>query len=139
MTKQHTEVGAVNGERFEEFLEQIATRRRGKLFVVDNAQIYKRDSVRRTIRDSGNEMLYTLPYSPRLNQIEQFFNQMKFYMKLTKAMTIQALKDSVKEAIDKVRPENYQNYFAYAYDRKQLTRLDKGVSTKHRPLKIYKD
>jgi hypothetical protein len=77
--------------------------------------------------------------SPRLNPIEQFFNQMKFYMKLTKAMTIQALKDSVKEAIDKVRPENYQNYFAYAYDRKQLTRLDKGVSTKHRPLKIYKD
>ncbi len=54
-------------------------------------------------------------------------------------MTIQALKDSVKEAIDKVRPENYHNYFAYAYDRKQLTRLDKGVSTKHRPLKIYKD
>jgi hypothetical protein len=57
-------------------------------------------------------------------------------MKIRKAMTLEKLKESVKDAIDKVKTENYQNYFLYAYDRKQLER--KEISTKHRTLKLYK-
>jgi hypothetical protein len=43
-----------------------------------------------------------------------------------------------KRALEKVKRVHYQNYFAYAYDKKQLTRLEKKRSTKHRSLKIYK-
>lgn len=131
------EKGAVDGNRFEEFIGQIARRYRNKLFILDNAQIHKTQKIKDLMRETGNEILYTLPYSPRLNPIEQFFNQMKFYMKLRRAMTLEQLKESAKEAIGKVRTENYKNYFLYAYDRRQLER--KGVSTKHRPPKIYKE
>lgn len=69
--------GAVNAERFEAFLQPIANRYQNKLFILDNAQIHKSQSVKNLIRNSGNKVLYTLPYSPRLNPIEQFFNQVK--------------------------------------------------------------
>ena len=101
-------------------------------------KIHKRDSVSRIIRESGNQLLYTLPYSPISNPIEQFFNQLKFHMKVTRAMTLAALHTSVRDAVGKVRAENYHNYFAYAYDRMQLSRAEKGASTKHRSPKIYK-
>lgn len=130
--------GAVNADRFEEFLERICERYTDKLFVLDNAQIHKRPNVRRIIADSGNEVVYTLPYSPRLNPIEQFFNQLKHYMKVERAMNLRELKESVKRALEKVKRIHYQNYFAYAYDKKQLTRLEKKRSTKHRSPKIYK-
>jgi transposase len=127
---------AVDGNRFQEFIGEIARKYKNKLFILDNAQIHKTQTIKDLVRDTGNEILYTLPYSPRLNPIEQFFNQMKFYMKIRKAMTLEKLKESVKDAIDKVKTENYQNYFLYAYDRKQLER--KEISTKHRTLKLYK-
>jgi len=41
------------------------------------------------------------------------------------------LKEIVKRAIEKVKRVHYQNYFAYAYDKKQLTRLEEKRSTKH--------
>lgn len=130
--------GAVNADRFEEFLQRVCERYTNKLFVLDNAQIHKRPNVKKIIRDSGNEVVYTLPYSPRLNPIEQFFNQLKHYMKVERAMNLIELKESVKRALEKVKIIHYQNYFAYAYDKKQLTRLEKKRSTKHRSPKIYK-
>jgi transposase len=50
--------------------------------------------------DSGNEVVYTLPYSPRLNPIEQFFNQLKHYMKVERSMNLRELKESVKRALE---------------------------------------
>lgn len=105
--------GAVNADRFEEFLQRVCDRYTNKLFVLDNAQIHKRPNVKKIIRDSGNEVVYTLPYSPRLNPIEQFFNQLKHYMKVERAMNLIELKESVKRALEKVKRSHYQNYFAY--------------------------
>ena len=61
-------------------------------------EIHKRPNVRKIIANSGNEVVYTLPYSPRLNPIEQFFNQLKHYMKIERAMNLRELKESVKRA-----------------------------------------
>ena len=96
--------GAVNAERFEEFIEAIASKYRNKLFVLDNAQIHKRPRVKEILKDTGNSVVYTLPYSPRLNPIEQFFNQLKHYMKLEKAMTLPKLKESVKNSLEHINP-----------------------------------
>ena len=43
-----------------------------------------KENVKNTISESGNKLLYTIPYHPRLNSIEQWFNQLKHYIKQDK-------------------------------------------------------
>jgi len=132
--------GAVNAERFNEFLNKICSKVKGKLFVLDNGQIHKKESTKQIIKESGNYLVYTCPYHPRLNSIEQFFNQMKHYIKLDKPTTFTALDGSVKSSIDKIKPTNYENYFIYAYNKDYYkNKTNKRKYTKRRTLKIYKD
>ena len=131
--------GSVNADRFEVFLKAITQKYSNKLFILDNAQIHKRQGIKKIISDTNNNVLYTLPYSPRLNPIEHFFSQMKHYMKIERAMNLEQLKISVKNAIDKVKKEHYNNYFLYAYDRTKMNKPLKSISTKYRDPKIYKN
>jgi transposase len=132
--------GAVNAERFNEFLNKICSKVKGKLFVLDNGQIHKKESTKQIIKESGNYLVYTCPYHPRLNSIEQFFNQMKHYIKLDKPNTFTTLDGSVKTSIDKIKEENYENYFIYAYNKDYYkNKLNNKKYTKRRTLKIYKN
>jgi transposase len=132
--------GSVNAERFNEFLTKICTKVKGKLFVLDNGQIHKKEETKQIIRESGNFLVYTCPYHPRLNSIEQFFNQMKHYIKLEKPNTFTALDESVKSSIGKIKQDNYENYFIYAYNKDYYKNKQVGKKyTKRRTLKVYKD
>ena len=132
--------GAVNAERFNEFLKNICSKVKGKLFVLDNGQIHKKESTKQIIKESGNYLVYTCPYHPRLNSIEQFFNQMKHYIKLDKPNTFTALDGSVKSSIDKIKPTNYENYFIYSYNKDYYkNKLNNKKYTRRRTLKIYKN
>jgi len=62
--------GAVDAERFNDFIKKICSKVRGKLFVLDNGQIHKTEQTKQIIKESGNYLLYTCPYHPRLNSIE---------------------------------------------------------------------
>ena len=44
----------------------------------------------------------------------------------------------VKFLIEKVKKENYKNYFEYAYNLKEGIDLQRKPSTRRRKLKIYK-
>ena len=132
--------GAVNSERFNDFLKNICSKVRGKLFVLDNGQIHKKESTKQIIKESGNYLVYTCPYHPRLNSIEQFFNQMKHYIKLDKPNTFTELEKSVKVSIDKIKEDNYKNYFIYAYNKDYYKNKQNNKKyTKRRTLKVYKD
>ena len=69
--------GAINGDRFLKFIENITKNTSNKLLVCDNAAIHKISKVKDTIITSGNKYLYTVPYSPWLNPIENFFSKLK--------------------------------------------------------------
>ena len=132
--------GTVNAERFNGFLKDICNKVKGKLFILDNGQIHKTENTKQIIKESGNYLLYTVSYHPRLNSIEQFFNQMKHYIKLDKPKTFIALDESVKTSIDKIKEENYENYFIYAYNKDYYkNKLNTKKYTKRRTYKIYKD
>ena len=132
--------GAVDAERFNEFIKKICSKVRGKLFVLDNGQIHKTEQTKQIIKESGNYLLYTCPYHPRLNSIEQFFNQMKHYIKLDKPNTFTDLDKSVKTSIDKIKEENYENYFIYAYNKDYYKNKQNNKKyTKRRTLKVYKN
>ena len=78
--------------------------------------------VKQTIIDSGNKYLFTVPYTPKTNAIEMWFNQIKHTLKLNKkVLKFNELKLEVKKSIRKVKKNNYENYFEYAYNKKNKT------------------
>lgn len=78
--KLYKECGA-NTERLEEFLkEHITTKTKGKLIIMDNAGAHKNDTIRNLINSSGNKILYSIPYTPRSNAIENVFSEMKHHL-----------------------------------------------------------
>jgi transposase len=131
--------GSVNSERFDEFLNQICCNIKNKLIVLDNGQIHKKESTKKIIKDSGNFLVYTCPYHPRLNAIEQWFNQLKHYIKLDKPNFYAELKESLIKSVLKIKEDNYKNYFIYAYNKDYYkNKKNSKKSTKHRIEKIYK-
>lgn len=133
------ENGAVNAERFNDFLIEIVKNTKNKLIILDNGQIHKKENVKNTISNSDNKLLYTCPYHPRLNTIEQWFNQVKHYIKQDKPKNFNSLKESLKNSINKIKKEHYENYFIYAYNKKSYKdKKESKKSSKYRKPKIYK-
>jgi len=50
----------------------------------------------------------------------------------------QQLENNVNKAIEKVKPENYKNYFEHAYNLNEGIKLHRKPSTRRRKLKNYK-
>jgi len=59
--------------------------------------------IRQIIEESNNNLLYSVPYHPETNAIEEFFNQLKHYIKKRKSKYIRRYRKSNK------RYNNYQN------------------------------
>ena len=64
---------------------------------------------------------------------------MKHYIKLDKPTTFTSLDESVKTSINKIKEENYKNYFIYAYNKDYYKNKKIGKKyTQRRILKVYK-
>jgi len=83
--------------------------------------------------------LFTIPYSPVTNAVEMYFNQIKTHIKKNRDVyTFEGLEKNIDKSIDKVKPENYKNYFQYAYGVKYDTTYQRKPSTRKCKLKNYK-
>ena len=133
------EKGAMNKERLVEFMKECIFRKyKDHLIVMDNAGGHRNNYVWDAITESGNQYLHSVPYTPVTNPIEAFFNQVKHYLKQNKSvLRYNELNKSVENAIAKVKPENYKNYFNYAYDKEQF-KLPSKHSTRRRTFNKYK-
>ena len=68
-----------------------------------------------------------------------YFNQIKTYIKKNRDVyTFAGLEKNIDKAIDKVKPENYKNYFQYAYGVKDGNTYKRKPSTRKCKLKNYK-
>jgi len=130
------EQGAVNAERLAEF---ITTHIKGKytdhLIVMDNAMFHKSPEVKKAVEESGNKILYSVAYYPRSNPIEQYFNQVKHYIKKESPISFEEIKDVLGRSIKQVKEKNYKNYFIHAFNAEWLK---KDRKTRKKSLKRYK-
>lgn len=133
------EKGGMTTERLVEFLNEILKDKRGYLIVLDNAPVHKTLIVRETIEASGNKLLYSVPYTPRTNPIENWFSQFKHYMKLDRTLTIDEIKSSIVKSIQKIKVDSYLNIFQYAYKKEALELPKNNLSTLYRKPKRYKN
>jgi transposase-like protein/transposase len=138
--KELYEKGGTTKERMVEFLEKhIFPNYKDHLIILDNAKSHHNDMVKETILKSGNKYLFSVPYTPKTNAIEMYFNQLKTYMKKARNIkSIQELEMSVENSIKQIKQSNYKNYFDFAYgDKTQFSYTNKS-STRKRKLKLYK-
>ncbi len=105
------------------FLKKICENVKDKLIILDNRQIHKKEETKNIIIDSGNNLVYMCPYSHRLNCIEQWFNQVKHYLKLYKSQNLEELKENLRKSIKYIRKEHYKNYFIYAYKKSYKNKI----------------
>jgi len=56
--------------------EYIKNKYKNQLLILDNARFHKSKDVINNITDSQNEIIYTIPYNPSCNPIENFFSHM---------------------------------------------------------------
>jgi transposase len=139
--KEMYEKCGMTKDRLLEFLEKyIFPKYKDHLIILDNAGSHNNELIKNAITKSGNHYLFAVPYTPRSNlPIEAYFNQIKTYLKKNRNVeNYQQLENNVNKAIGKVKPENYKNYFEYAYNLKEGMNLQRKPSTRRRKLKIYK-
>ncbi|NBR62186.1 MAG: hypothetical protein EBT86_11250 [Actinobacteria bacterium] len=131
------EKGAVNAERLVEFINEFITGKyEDNLVIMDNAMFHKSPEVKKAVADSKNTIQYTVPYYPRSNPIEQYFSQMKHYLKKESPISFTDIKKVVEKSIAKVKEQNYNNYFLHAFRSETLLKTRK---TRRRTPKVYKN
>ena len=129
--------GAVRHEDLKPFLENLlAKEKKRKLIVIDNAPSHKR-GIDKHVEQLGHELLYILPYQHRMNPIEQFFNQLKHYMRDKVPMNEKEVREAIDYAIKKIDKTHLTNYFLNAYDPKNLDKPRNKII--RQPKKKYKD
>jgi len=100
-------------EFYDEFIKD---KYKNHLVIMDNAVIHKSKIIRETIENSKNELLYSVPYHPETNSIEEFFSQLKHYIKKESPNTYEDIYNTIKEILEtKITKEHLTNYLKHSY------------------------
>jgi len=108
--------GAVNGDVFEAFVEQVLVPQLepGDVVIMDNLSSHKRARIRELIEARQAELRYLPPYSPDLNPIEMVFSKIKQLLRTLACRTRTALWQCMQAVLDTVTPSDATNCFRHA-------------------------
>lgn len=107
--------GAVNGDVFEAFVEQVLVPelRPGDLVVMDNLSSHKRQRTRELIEGTHAAVLFLPPYSPDLNPIEMIFAKVKHLLRSLACRTRETLWRVMQSVLDQVTASDANNCFRH--------------------------
>lgn len=107
--------GAVNGDIFEAFVEQVLVPELspGDVVVMDNLSSHKRTRTRRLIERAGDELVFLPPYSPDYNPIEMVFSKVKQLLRSLACRTRQALWQAMQSVLDEISETDAINCFRH--------------------------
>jgi transposase len=105
--------GSLNGESYAEFLEEklIPEFNRPMHFLMDNVPFHKTQIVTNLITKHEHTPLYSVPYVPELNPIENIFSIIKGKVRRKHTKTYKTTFKEVDKAIKYIRPSTFQNIF----------------------------
>ncbi len=108
--------GAVNGDVFEAFVEQVLVPqlKLGDIVVMDNLSSHKRHRTRELIEGAGAELVFLPPYSPDLNPIEMVFSKIKQSLRSMGCRTKEVLWRSMQSVLDRVTASDALNCYRHA-------------------------
>jgi len=107
--------GAVNGDVFEAFVEQVLVPelRPGDVVILDNLSSHKSGRTRRLVESRGARLEFLPPYSPDLNPIEMVFAKVKQLLRSMACRTRDALWTAMQSVLDAVTPSDAANCFRH--------------------------
>lgn len=107
--------GAVNGDVFEAFVQQVllAQLRPGDVVIMDNLSSHKRVRTRELIEQAGAELVFLPPYSPDLNPIEMIFAKVKQLLRSLACRTRDTLWQGMQSVLDQVTASDAANCFRH--------------------------
>jgi transposase len=107
--------GAVNGEVFEAFVEQVLAPalQPGDVVVLDNLSSHKRQRTRELIEAAGATLEFLPPYSPDFNPIELVFAKVKQLLRSLACRTRETLWNLMQSVLDQVTASDAANCFRH--------------------------
>ena len=107
--------GAVNGDVFEAFIDQVLVPelQPGDVVIMDNLSSHKRQRIRELIEDAGARLVFLPPYSPDLNPIELIFAKVKQLLRSLACRTRESLWESMQSVLDQVTPTDAFNCYEH--------------------------
>ena len=107
--------GAVNGDVFEAFVEQVLVPelQSGDVVIMDNLSSHKRQRIRELIEGIGVRLVFLPPYSPDLNPIELIFAKVKQLLRSLACRTRDALWKAMQSVLDQVTPSDAANCYEH--------------------------
>jgi transposase len=107
--------GAVNGDIFRCWVREVLcpTLQPGDIVLWDNLSAHKVAGVEDLLTARGARLLRLSPYSPDFNPIEQCWSKRKTFLRRTKARTVEALIDAIKQALDTVTAADICGWFTH--------------------------
>lgn len=107
--------GAVNGDLFEAYVEQILvpTLHPEETVIMDNLSIHKGKKVQELIEAKGCHLLFLPAYSPDFSPIEEAFSKIKSVLRSIGARTREALQDAIEYACTTVTSSDAIGWFRH--------------------------
>ena len=109
--------GGLKTQNILEFYDEfIKDNYKNYLIIMDNAVIHKSKMIRERIESNHNHLLYSVPYHPETNAIEEFFSQLKHYIKKESPNTYEDIDTTIKDILaNKIKKEHLINYLKHSY------------------------
>ena len=113
---EHLKGGIKKEQQIEFYNKYINKKYKDYLVLYDNARPHKSLLLRQLIKDSGNHLLYCVPYHPETNPIEEFFSQLKHYIRKSSPQNYKEISDKIKEILKtKIKKLHLENYFKHSF------------------------
>jgi transposase len=83
---------------------------------MDNARPHKSLLLQKLIKESSNTLLYTVSYHPETNPIEEFFSQLKHYIRKRSPQDYKEIDKVIKDILKKkIKKKHLTNYFKHSF------------------------
>lgn len=86
----------------------------GQLVVLDNLGAHRAKGVEEAVEGAGCQLVYTPPYSPDLNPIEECWSKVKAIVRSLGARTKEALSEAMGQAFALITPNDIRGWFRHA-------------------------
>lgn len=102
---------------FEAYIKQVLIPQltSDSIVVMDNLPAHKSKSIAEMLSGIGATLWYLPPYSPDFNPIEMMWSKVKEILRSDKARTKQTLYDSIAKALEKITPEDSEQFFYHSF------------------------
>lgn len=108
--------GSGNTEVFNHFIEQDLCKilTSGHVVVMDNVSFHKSEKIRSFIEAKGAKLIYSPPYSPEFNPIEEMWSKVKTLLRKFAARTKKTFKAAITKALHAVTEKDLLGWFDHA-------------------------